>query len=116
VAVDPRHPVVQEGSRTRFLRQVFRTAPLASVRIGATSNVAAARPVAFRQASGAVAVAIRTMGALRLTIVGLPAGRYAISYATATRAHGGWPDARIAPGEPLDAAMPAAGVLSVLPR
>lgn len=114
-ATGPR-PIVREGIRTGPLGQIFRAAPLASVRVGATSSASAARPVAFRWTNGAVAAAVRTAGAMTLTITGLPAGRYAMTWAGMDGAHGDLPDEQVAAGGTLHAAMPVAGVLTVLPR
>ncbi len=113
---DPRHPVVREGSRTRFLRQVFRTARLGAVRIGATSDHRTARPVAFRNAAGPVGVAVRTTRAADISVAGLPAGRYAISSATEQRERDSLPDVVIAAGAAVHASIVAAGVVTLLAR
>lgn len=113
---DPRRPVVREGRRTPLLRQVFRAAQLGAVRIGAMSNDEAARPVAFRNTDGGVGVAIRTTRAARLAVNGLPAARYAITFATAEQAHGILSDTVIASGNSVVASIPAAGVLTVRAR
>ena len=112
---DPRHPVVREGSRTPFLRQVFRAARLGAVRVGASSDEGMARPVAFRNPDGRIGIAIRTTRAAQVTIGGLPAGTYAITYATAERPRGALPDA-VTTGSAIVATIPAAGVLTALAR
>jgi hypothetical protein len=113
---DAAHPTVREGKRTPFLRQVFRAAQLGAVRIGASSDGNVARPVAFRNPDGRVGVAIRTTRPARLTVRGLPAGRYAVTYATLQRPHGTLGDTVIAARGDVVAEIPAAGVLTVLAR
>ena len=113
---DPRRPVVREGRRTPFLRQVFRAAQLGAVRIGAASSDQSARPVAFRNADAGVGVAVRTTRATGLVVLGLPAARYAITYATAEQPHGVLADTVIALGNTLVATIPSAGVLTLRAR
>ncbi|MEP7002058.1 MAG: hypothetical protein ABI969_16335 [bacterium] len=113
---DAKHPVVREGSRTPYLRQVFRAAQLGATRIGASSDLDAARPVAFRNPDGRIGVAIRTTRSARLTVSGLPAGRYAITFATAKRDRGALLDAVLTARGRVIAEIPAAGVLTMLAR
>ena len=109
-------PRVVEGTRTRFIRQVFRAARLGAVRIRATTDSPNAAPVAFHNPGGAIGLAVRTKRATRLTVSGLPAGRYALTYATTDSAHAALPDVDVATGAPMSATIPAAGVLTVLAR
>ena len=113
---DPKHPLVHEGSRTRFLRQVFKTAQLGAIRIGATSDSRAARPVAFRNPNGGVGLAVRTARAANVSVTGLPAGRYGISSATEERERDSLPDVVIPLGGAVNASISAAGVLTLLAR
>ena len=113
---DPRHPVVREGSRTRFLRQVFRAGRLGARRIAATSDARAARPVAFRNTNGAVGVAVRTTRAAAITVAGLPSGRYGITSATEDRERDSLPDVVVAPGALAHASIGGAGVITLLAR
>jgi len=113
---DSLHPVVREGERTRFLRQVFRAAPLGAVRIGATSDDPKTRPVAFRIPAGGLAVAIRTMRSTDLLVTGLAPGRYTITFATRNVAHGTLPDSLVTAGGALRVVMPSAGVLTLIAR
>ncbi len=113
---DASHPVVREASRTPFVRQVFRAARNGAVRIAASSDKGAARPVAFRNRDGRFGVAIRTTRSVRISIAGLPAGRYAITFATEAIPRGERPDTVIVAGASVVADIPGAGVLTVLAR
>lgn len=114
-AVDSTHFAVHEQSRTRFLRQVFKTARMGAVRVGATSDAGHVRAVAFRNPDGRLGVAMRATRAAQLSVSGLPAGRYAVTYATDDTARGALPDAVVQDGT-ATASIPAAGVLTLLRR
>lgn len=114
-ALDSTHFAVHEQSRTRFLRQVFKAAGIGAVRVGATSDAGHVRTVAFRNPDGRLGVAMRATRAAQLSVSGLPAGRYAVTYATDDTVRGALPDAVVHDGT-ATASIPAAGVLTLLRR
>lgn len=67
------------ASRSRDLRQYFRYVREGARRVGATSDIARVRPVAFVNANGRGVVVLHLDRAESLGIAGLPAGRYGIS-------------------------------------
>jgi O-glycosyl hydrolase len=76
-------PTVRMAPRTRALAQYFRFVRAGAVRIGATSNNADKRAVAFTNANGAhvVVVYANRIGGT-MSVVGLPPGSYGIRYTT----------------------------------
>lgn len=76
------NPVVTMGKRTKFLRQYFRYIRPGARRIGAETTSAAFDPLAFVNSDGRVVVVVKADAAGKITIRGLPAGVYGISYAT----------------------------------
>lgn len=113
---DASRPVVVEGSRTRYLRQVFRYVPLGSRRIEATAGGGSARALAFQKPDSGLVVVVRSQGPSAITVDGLRAGRYGITYATERERSGALPDTTIAAGVALTVQLPAAGVLTVFTR
>jgi len=105
-------PAVEMASRTRFLRQYFHYIRAGAVRIGATSSDAAMDPLAFLNRDGRYVVVVKAEAAGSLAVSGLPAGRYSMSYTTEA---GSSPETPItlAPGAPLQAAIPDRGVLTI---
>lgn len=76
--------LILSGTAT-LLRQVFAYVRPGAIRIGASSaSASAARPVAFRNATGKIVVVVRTTAAQQIQVRGLPAGTYAVNYGTAT--------------------------------
>ena len=82
------------------------------MRIGATSSDAAMDPLAFLNRDGRYVVVVKAEAAGSLAVSGLPAGRYSMSYTTEA---GSSPETPItlAPGAPLQAAIPDRGVLTI---
>jgi hypothetical protein len=107
---------VQMASRTRYLRQYFRYIRPGAVRIGATSSRAGFDPLAFRNASGKHVVVIKADAAGSVSIGGLPAGTYGITYTTAAATLAAQQDVAIAAGGAVTAGIPARGVISVFQR
>ncbi len=112
---DSARPRVVEGTRTRLLKLVFRHVRLGAVRLGASSDRSSVRPVAFANVDGRHVVAVRTRGAQRVRVAGLPAGRYGITWVTGSD-QGMRPDTVIAAGDAVAADIPDAGVLTVFAR
>lgn len=108
---DPTHPIVRPYSRTRLLAQAFRYVRLGAVRLGAVST-GAVSTVAFRNADGRYVVVARSHGRARMTVQGLPAGRYGTTWTTRDSS-GAAADTAIAANGSLVAEIPGAGVLTV---
>jgi hypothetical protein len=110
---DPSRPSVQLGQRTRWLRQYFRHVRAGATRIGASSSSGRLRPVAFVNRDGTYVVVVDATGGGPFVVEGLPAGSYG-SYSTIQGGSGlEGQEARIGPGEPLHAALPARGVATL---
>lgn len=109
----PNQPVVRMGQRTPFLRQYFRYIRPGAVRIEASTNNAAMDPVAFINSDGKYVVVINASSGGTVSINGLPAGPYGITYATTQEPNGALADVVVGPGQPVLASMPASGVLTV---
>jgi hypothetical protein len=117
---DASNPKIIMGSRTRFLRQYFLFVREGAVRIGASASVedplqgdAAFSPVAFVNADGKNVVVVKANNGGSLTIQGLPAGTYGIKYTTANEYDVDRPDVAIGSGQPVNASIPAAGVVTI---
>ena len=112
-------PRVNIGSRTKLLRQYMRYIQPGDVRVGASSNLAALKPVAFKRPNGKAVVVVRATGSGTFSVIGLPPGTYGIEYTTtgtgavykATHA-----DATITAGAPLATSIPGPGVLTIFAR
>ena len=99
-----------------FLRQYFRYIRPGAVRVGVVSTDSdRIRPVAFRNPSGDIVVVANTEGQADLAIAGLPPGAYQVSYTTAALRGASGTPVTIGPGEVLETAIPAAGVITVAP-
>lgn len=110
---NPSAPVVNEGSRTRFLKQYFRHVRLDAVRVGAASGDARFSPLAFRNTDGRYVVVIKGSAGESLEIRGLPAGTYGIYYAGPS-ASGVSPDVTIGAQQPLAVTTPSGnGVITI---
>jgi hypothetical protein len=109
---NPSQPRVVLTSRARFLRQYFRYIRPGAVRIRTTSADGAFNPVAFINANNGYVVVIKASRGGPVSLQGLPAGTYGVSYALSDRSESG-PDVQIGTGRTLNASIPAQGVLTV---
>ncbi len=112
-ATDPQRPVIVMASRTRFLRQYFKFVRAGAQRIGALSTHPSFEPLAFVNTNGATVVVVKAAGGGELTVAGLPAGTYGIKYTTESEYDVDLPEATIAAGDSLSAAIPDKGVITV---
>ena len=79
---DPDAPVITMAKRSRGLAQYFRYVRLGATRIEARSSDDAVKPTAFRNADGTFVVVLASHKAGPMSVRGLPAGRYVVSYTT----------------------------------
>lgn len=114
-ASDPAHPVVRITDRARYLRQYFRYVRPGAVRIAATTADDAFDPVAFVNDDGKYVVVVKAAHGGTVSVRGMPGGRYGVSWATAAGADS-TDDVQISSGGTLDAAIPAAGALTIFRR
>ena len=110
---NPNSPVVNMGSRTKYLRQYFKYIRQGAVRIGATSTDANFTPVAFINRDGKYVVVIRASSSGAFTVQGLPAGLYGIKYTTDSQYDTNLANVTLGDVQPLSLSIPAAGVLTV---
>ena len=85
-------------------------------RIGARSDSRAVEALAFVNRDGGHVVVALTRRPEQLTIRGLPAGRYRVSFAVAQGSMVRPERYEIGPGEALVTQMPGAGVITVSPE
>lgn len=110
---DPNNPVIQTGSRTRYLRQYFKYVRRGAVRIQATSDNPAFQPLGFVNADCRQTVVVKADSGGSFSIKGLPAGAYGIKYTTAAQYDFDNPDVTISAGQALETVIPAAGVITI---
>jgi O-glycosyl hydrolase len=113
---DPKAPKIITGSRTKFLRQYFKFIRPGAVRIQATTSNKAMDPVAFINTDATYVVVVKASGAGSFAIDGLPAATYGIKYTTQAQYDVDLAAVTIAAGRPLQASIPAAGVITVYGR
>lgn len=117
--VEPTPDGVAIGLRedTRYNLQYFREVRRGAVRIGAVSTEPRHfAPLAFVNPDGSTVVVVATTGAGRITIDGLPAGAYAVSWAV-REGSAGLDAPLIANGSaPVSFEMPGAGAVTVSGR
>lgn len=109
----PTNPVITMASRSKFLRQYFLFIRRGAVRIGAETGDPKFDPLAFRNTDGSVVVVVKAAGAGSFDIQGLPGGTYGLKYAIVGDYDVDLPDVTIAPGESVDASIPAVGVITI---
>ncbi len=105
---------IQLESSARYFPQIMRYVRAGAIRYAATS----ASPnqldtVAFENTNGRHAVVSHATSAQTISVVGLPAGTYGITYTTASSFLTSLPDQTIAAGQAVTFAMPAAGYVTV---
>lgn len=110
---DPNRPIVNLGSRTRYLRQYFKYVRSGAVRILATSSDTAFEPLAFVNADCKQVVVVKAASGGSFSIHGLPSATYGVKYTTEAQYDIDSPDVTIAAGQPLQATIPAAGVITI---
>jgi len=103
---------VEPARRTRFLRQYFHYVRAGAVRIGATSDNPDLDPLAFVNADGRYVVVVKADAPGSVSIAGLPAGKYVVSYTTDDQA-GRETAVTLVSGGQLSARIPARGVMTI---
>lgn len=115
--IDERHPekaVVALQDDTRQNLQYFHYIRAGARRIGAdSSNETELDPVAFINSDGSYTVVVLARNAGRITVKGLPAGDYGVSWALAHKSGRAPGTIHVAPGQPLRTKIPGDGVLTV---
>lgn len=106
-------PTITLGTLSRPLRQYFNYVRRGAVRIGASSQDAALRPVAFINKDGAYVTVIWTTRSGAFTVSGLRAGTYGINFTTATQLNVEASAVTIPVGGTVSVNIPAAGVVTV---
>ena len=112
---DPERPRILVGRRTHYLRQTFRFVRAGARRIGAGSTDGRHQPLAFVNRDAGTVVVVKSDAPGELDIIGLPAGRYAVTYTTEKERGAMLPAIALAAGDTLRARIPAAGVLTAHP-
>ena len=101
---------------TRLIRQYTKYIGPGDERIGVTSASAVfSDPVAFVKPGGQYVVVVKADGGSgNVSVGGLPAGTYALSYATRWTWNMSLPDVTIAAGQQLNTSIPDEGVLTIV--
>lgn len=110
---DPADPDVTMGWRSKFLRQYFAYIRPGATRIGATTSEPAVQPIGFINADGGYVVVAKASQAESITVSGLPAGTYGVTYTTSSVYDVRLTDVTVSLGGTLSTSIPAAGVLTV---
>ncbi len=110
-AADPKAPVIRMADRTRALAQYFRYIRIGANRIEARSSRGSARPTAFRNPNGTFVVVVDSERAATMTVRGLPAGRYRVSYATSQETGRELPP--LVSDGTMSVTLPAAGIITI---
>jgi len=111
--LDSANPVVNFGSRSKYLQQYFRFIRPGAARIGITTDDPLFDPLAFVNTSGGYVVVTKAGQAGSISIQGLPAGVYAVTFTTRNEYATSLPDVLLEEGSALVASIPAAGVITV---
>ena len=112
-AKDPQKPVLNLGSRTRYLRQYFKYIRNGAVRIESTSNSGDFDPLAFINKNAGYVVVVKANKAGPFDVTGLPAGGYGIKYTTDASFNIDLKDVVLSAGQVLHTEIPASGVLTI---
>lgn len=107
------NPIVNMGSRTKFLRQYFKFIRAGAQRIGASSSTSNLDPIAAINRDGKYVVVVKAASASSFDLAGLPAGTYGIKYTTASQYNVDLPSVSVTGGQTLSTSIPDAGVLTV---
>lgn len=107
------NPIITVGSRTKFLRQYFRYIRAGAQRIGAETTNTNFDPLAFINTNGNYVLVVKANVPGTVSVQGLVAGKYGISYTTEKQTDVSLPDVTIDAGQELNASIPSVGVLSV---
>lgn len=110
---NPNNPTITMGSRTKFLRQYFKFIRSGARRIEAQTASGKFDPLAFINSNGKYVVVVKASAAGSFAVQGLPAGTYGIKYTTESQYDVDLTDTTLSAGQPLNAAIPAAGVITV---
>jgi hypothetical protein len=112
--VDPKaSPQVTLTPRAKLIRQYLHYIKPGARRVGASTTDPAMDPLAFVGPDGQWVIVVKADVQGRVTMSGLPAGTYGITYTTAAEFDVKLEDVTIAAGGQLSAAIPDAGVLTV---
>jgi hypothetical protein len=107
-------PVLTLRDDIRYNRQYFRHIRSGAVRIEAISDdPTVLDPLGFVNTDGTYVVVVKAHEAGRLSIRGLPAGRYTVSYTVATESEDLVNPIAVEPNEMLSTSIPGAGVIAV---
>lgn len=101
------------SSRMRLYRQYFKWIRHGAVRKGTSNANSIFDGLAFRNPGGNYTVVVKCGMGGTVTIRGLPAGKYHVTYTTGSEYNKSGPDQTITAGQGISVGIPAAGVLTV---
>ena len=110
---NPNNPKITMSSRAKFLRQYFKFIRSGAKRIEATSSNNSFEPLAFINTNGKYVVVVKANSGGSFAVQGLPADIYGIKYTTSSHYNIDSPNVTISAGQPVNASIPAAGVITV---
>jgi len=111
---DPGDPEVFLNDMTTFTSLYYRWVRAGAIRVGASSSSGSVDPLAFVNPDGTMTVIANAAAATDLSISGLPAGTYGITYVIDSEAGAvDLPDVVVSEGSPLVTSIPWEGVLTV---
>lgn len=113
---NPNAPKVTLGSRTKFFKQYFRYIRAGAQRIGADSSSPEFDPLAFINVNNKYVLVVKSSFPGTISVEGLPAGVYGISYTTASEANVNLPETTLNRNEILKTSIPEKGVITIFAK
>lgn len=110
---NPSNPPIVTAAQTKYFRQYMRYVRPGAVRIDAASSTGNVESMAFINADGNYIVIAKTYANQSITVNGLPAGTYGISYTTSGSYHAKKADKTVTANGSLSTSIPGAGVLTI---
>lgn len=110
---DQTMPAVNLGKRTKFLRQYFRYIRANAKRVGAESSSTDMDPLAFINVNGKYVLVVKASVPGKISVLGLAAGNYGISYTTPVDSNVSQPDVSVSVQGSLEASIPGPGILTI---
>lgn len=107
------NPIVNFGMRSKFLQQYFLFIRPGATRIGITTDNPSFDPLAFINTNGGFVVVTKAGQPGSISVQGLPAGVYEVTYTTKNEYSTSLPDALVQEGSAVIASIPAPGVITV---
>ncbi len=104
------NPNLRISDNARYMPQIMKFVRPGAVRLGTNGILDS---LSFRNTNGMYAVVVHTTGSQSISVTGLPAGTYGITYTTPSAFLTNLPDQSISTGSAINVTMPASGYLTI---